>query len=108
MSRRRKRTSPTSSLRERLLEFAAQAHAAAKELPAGTARRDLLKKASAGATAEEMDRFLSRSDDVRAQQPVGPSRSGPVPRQPRRQGDDPSFTEHEPLHRQRHRTQQEH
>ncbi|CCD90817.1 conserved hypothetical protein [Bradyrhizobium sp. ORS 375] len=94
MSKRRKRTSPTSSLRERLLEFAAQAHAAAKKLPAGTARRDLLKKASASATAAEIDRWLSLSDGNNAQRPARPS-SSPVPRQA--EGHDPFSAGQGPL-----------
>ncbi|MGJ5181106.1 hypothetical protein ACQR16_30305 [Bradyrhizobium oligotrophicum] len=95
MSKRRKRTSPTSSLRERLLEFAAQAHAAAKTLPAGTARRDLLKKASASATAAEIDRWLSLSDGNSAQRPARPSTSSPVPHQA--EGHDSFSAEQGPL-----------
>ncbi|MGJ5139024.1 hypothetical protein ACQR1V_13635 [Bradyrhizobium oligotrophicum] len=97
MSKRRKRTSPTSSLRERLLQFAAQAQAAATTMPAGTARSDLLKKASASATAAEIDRWLSPADGNSVQRPARPSTFSPIPRRADRQGLDRSSAEQGPL-----------
>jgi hypothetical protein len=59
MTKKRNRKRPLLSLQERLAKFAEDARAAAKELPAGAERHELLAKARDGETAAKMDRWLS-------------------------------------------------
>jgi hypothetical protein len=57
MKRNRKR--PRTSFQERLTKFAQDAFAAAKQLPAGTQRNELLVKARESEAAAKIDRWLS-------------------------------------------------
>jgi hypothetical protein len=59
MIRKRNRTRPLLSLQERLSKFAQDARAAAKALPPGAERHDLLLKARQGEAAANIDRWLS-------------------------------------------------
>jgi len=59
MKEKRNRSRPLRSLQERLAALANQARAAAKCLPAGRDRRDLLRKARASENAAEIERWLS-------------------------------------------------
>ena len=66
MVKKRSRKRQLQSLQERLAKFAGDARAAAKNLPAGTERLDLLQKARDGEAAARIDRWLS---SPRAQEP---------------------------------------
>jgi len=57
--KKRNRTRPALSLQERLARFTQDARAAAKTLPAGAERRELLQKVRDGEAAAEMERWLS-------------------------------------------------
>jgi DNA transposition AAA+ family ATPase len=59
MIRKRNRTRPLLSLQERLSKYAQDARAAAKALPPGAERHDLLLKARQGEAAANIDRWLS-------------------------------------------------
>jgi hypothetical protein len=59
MTKKRNRTRPLLSLQERLAKFAQDARAAAKQLPAGTERHQLLQKARDGENAAKIERWLS-------------------------------------------------
>ncbi len=59
MIRKRNRKRPLLSFQERLTNFAEDARAAAKVLPSGTERHELLLKARQGEAAANMDRWLS-------------------------------------------------
>jgi hypothetical protein len=59
MTKKRNRTRPALTLQERLDKFTQAARAAAKNMPAGAERHDLLRKARDGETAAEMERWLS-------------------------------------------------
>jgi hypothetical protein len=62
MAKTRNRSRPLLSLQERLNKFAQDARAAAKKLPVGAERHDLLQKARDGEAAAKIDRWLSSSD----------------------------------------------
>jgi hypothetical protein len=62
MTRKRNRTRPLMSLQERLNQFAQDARAAAKKLPAGAERHELLAKARDGEAAARIDRWLTSAD----------------------------------------------
>jgi hypothetical protein len=59
MIRKRNRTRPLLSLQERLSNFARNARAAARALPPGAERHELLLKARQGEAAANIDRWLS-------------------------------------------------
>lgn len=59
MTRKRNRKRPLLSLQERLSKFARDARTAAKSLPAGVDRHDLLLKARQSEVALHIDRWLS-------------------------------------------------
>ena len=59
MSKKRNRNRPLSSFQDRLTKFAQDARAAAKNLPAGAERLELLQKARDGEAAAKIDRWLS-------------------------------------------------
>jgi hypothetical protein len=59
MTKKRNRKRPQLSLQERLAKFAGDARAAAKHLPDGAERHDLLQKARDGEAAARIDRWLS-------------------------------------------------
>jgi hypothetical protein len=59
MIRKRNRKRPLLSLQERLSNFARDARTAAKALPPGTERYELLLKARQGEAAANIDRWLS-------------------------------------------------
>jgi hypothetical protein len=61
MTRKRNRKRPVLSFQERLTKFAQDARCAAKNLPAGAERHDLLQKARDGEAAAKIDRWLSSS-----------------------------------------------
>jgi hypothetical protein len=61
MSKKRNRNRPLSSLQERLTKFAQDARTAARNLPAGAERLELLQKARDGEAAAKIDRWLSSS-----------------------------------------------
>jgi hypothetical protein len=62
MTKKRNRKRPLLTFQERLTKFAQDARAAAKKLPAGPERHDLLAKARDGEAAAKIDRWLSSSD----------------------------------------------
>jgi len=62
MTQKRNRKRPLLSFQERLTKFAQDARAAAKKLPAGAERHELLAKARDGEAAAKIDRWLSSSD----------------------------------------------
>ena len=62
MTKKRNRSRPLLSLQERLTKFAQDARAAAKKLPAGAERHDLLQKARDGEDAAKIDRWMSSAD----------------------------------------------
>jgi hypothetical protein len=62
MTRKRNRTRPLMSLQERLTQFAQDARTAAKKLPAGAERHELLAKARDGEAAARIDRWLTSAD----------------------------------------------
>ena len=62
MIRKRNRKRPELSLQERLSKFAQDARAAAKALPPGAARHELLLKARQGEAAANIDRWLSSAE----------------------------------------------
>jgi hypothetical protein len=59
MTTKRNRKRPLLSFQERLSKFAQDARAAAKKLPPGAERHDLLLKARDGEAAAKIDRWLS-------------------------------------------------
>jgi len=59
MIRKRNRKRPMLSLQERLNKFAQDARSAAKALPPGAERHELLLKARQGEAAANIDRWLS-------------------------------------------------
>ncbi len=59
MTRKRNRKRPLLSFQERLSRFAQEARSAAKELPPGPERHDLLLKARQGEAAANIERWLS-------------------------------------------------
>jgi hypothetical protein len=59
MTKKRNRTRPELSLQERLNKFTEQARAAAKKLPPGARRSDLLQRARESEAAAKLDRWLS-------------------------------------------------
>jgi hypothetical protein len=59
MTRKRNRRRPMLSFQERLSQFAEQARNAAKRLPPGPERDDLLFKARQGEAATNLERWLS-------------------------------------------------
>jgi hypothetical protein len=59
MTKKRNRKRPLQSFQERLTRFAQDARAAAKNLPDGAERHDLLQKAREGEAAAKIDRWLS-------------------------------------------------
>jgi len=59
MTKKRNRNRPLLSLQERLTKFAQDARIAAKKLPAGAERLELLAKARDGEAAAKIDRWLS-------------------------------------------------
>ena len=59
MSRKRNRKRPVMSFQERLNKFAQDARTAAKALPPGVERHDLLLKARQSEAALNIDRWLS-------------------------------------------------
>ncbi|MFT4117539.1 hypothetical protein [Bradyrhizobium sp.] len=59
MPKKRNRTRPALSLQDRLTKFTEEARAAARKLPVGAERHDLLQKARDGEAALEMERWLS-------------------------------------------------
>jgi hypothetical protein len=59
MIRKRNRKRPLLSFQERLNKFAQEAGAAAKSLPAGAKRHELMLKARQGEAAANIDRWLS-------------------------------------------------
>lgn len=62
MNQQRNRKPQTLSFQERLNQFSRDARAAARKLPPGAERADLLQKARASEAAARMDRWLSSSD----------------------------------------------
>ena len=62
MVRKRNRKRPLYSFQERLNKFAQDARAAAKALPPGAERHELLLKARQGDAAANIDRWLSSSE----------------------------------------------
>jgi hypothetical protein len=61
MTRKRNRKRPLLSFQERLKKFAQDARAAARKLPAGAERHELLAKARDGEAAAKIDSWLSSS-----------------------------------------------
>jgi len=61
MTRKRNRKRPLLSFQERLIKFAQDARAAARKLPAGAERHELLAKARDGEAAAKIDSWLSSS-----------------------------------------------
>ena len=59
MTQKRNRKRPLLSLQERLTKFVQESRAAAKTLPPGAERHDLLLKAREGEAAAKIDRWLS-------------------------------------------------
>lgn len=59
MTRKRNRKRPLLSFQERLSKFAQDARAAAKAMPPGAERHDLLLKARQSEAALNLDRWLS-------------------------------------------------
>jgi hypothetical protein len=59
MIRKRNRKRPLLSFQERLNKFAQEARAAAKVLPPGAERHELLLRARQGEAAANIDRWLS-------------------------------------------------
>jgi hypothetical protein len=59
MGKKRNRTRPPLSFRERLNNFALEARAAAKKLPPSAERSELLQKARDGEAAAMIERWLS-------------------------------------------------
>jgi hypothetical protein len=59
MSKKRNRTRPLMSFQDRLNNFAKQAREAAKALPPGAERSDLLEKARETEAAAKIDRWLA-------------------------------------------------
>jgi len=59
MTRKRNRKRPLLSFQERLSNFAREARSAARELPPGPQRHDLLLKARESEAAANMERWLS-------------------------------------------------
>lgn len=59
MSNKRNRKRPLLSLQERLTKFAQDSRTAARNLPAGGERLELLQKARDGEAAARIDRWLS-------------------------------------------------
>jgi hypothetical protein len=59
MTKKRNRKRPLLSFQERLAKFAQDARGAAKQLPPGAERHDLLLKAREGEAAARIDRWLS-------------------------------------------------
>jgi hypothetical protein len=59
MTKKRNRSRPLSSFQERLNKFTQDARAAAKKLPPGAERSDLLQKAREGEAAAKIERWLS-------------------------------------------------
>ena len=59
MTTKRNRRRPSLSLQERLSKFAQDARAAAKALPSGAERDELMLKARQGDAAANIDRWLS-------------------------------------------------
>jgi len=59
MAKKRNRTRPELSFGERLSKFSAEARAAAKKLPPGVERSELLQKARASEAAAKIERWLS-------------------------------------------------
>jgi hypothetical protein len=59
MIKKRNRTRPMLSFQERLNKFAEDARAAAKTLPPGAERHELLLKARQGEAAANIERWLS-------------------------------------------------
>ena len=62
MVRKRNRKRPLLSFQERLNKFADDARAAAKTLPPGAERHELLLKARQGEAAANIDRWLSSAE----------------------------------------------
>ena len=62
MTQKRNRKRPLLTFQERLTKFAQDARAAAKKLPAGAERHELLAKARDGEAAAKIDRWLSSPD----------------------------------------------
>jgi len=58
MTGKRNRKRPLLSFQERLIKFTQNTRAAAKRLPAGAERHDLLAKARDGEAAAKIDRWL--------------------------------------------------
>jgi hypothetical protein len=61
MVKKRNHKPPTLSFQERLAKFAESARAAARKLPPGAERHDLLLKARESDAAAKIDRWLSSS-----------------------------------------------
>jgi hypothetical protein len=59
MIRKRNRKRPLLSFQQRLNKFAQEARAAAKSLPPGAERHELMLKARQGEAAANIDRWLS-------------------------------------------------
>jgi hypothetical protein len=59
MTKKRNRTRPVLSFQERLSKFTTEARAAAKKLPPGLERSELLQKAREGEAAAKIERWLS-------------------------------------------------
>lgn len=59
MGKKRNRSQPELSFRERLSKFSAEARAAAKKMPPGIERSELLQKAREGEAAAKIERWLS-------------------------------------------------
>jgi hypothetical protein len=59
MGKRRNRTRPELSFGERLSKFSMEARAAAKRLPPGVERSELLQKARESEAAAKIERWLS-------------------------------------------------
>ena len=59
MPKKRTRKRPLLSFQERIIKFAQDARAAAKRLPAGAERHELLAKARDGEAAAKIDSWLS-------------------------------------------------
>jgi len=59
MTKKRNRSRPHLSFQERLSKFTQEARAAAKKLPPGLERADLLQKARDSEAAAKIDRWLS-------------------------------------------------
>ncbi len=59
MVKRRRRFKQTTSLQERLIAFAKEAREQASNLPAGSEKLDLLKKARQADTAARLDAWIN-------------------------------------------------